>query len=92
LTTDAARFEAGGPLRTIHHSILISFPAPGKKKDGHKKEKARKKEIGRKNQDFEGAALPSSLSHGGEGLDSFHCSTRPPGKTHEAWVYGGDGA
>jgi hypothetical protein len=65
---------------------------PRKKKEGRKNEKARKKGIRKKYQDLEGVAFPSSLSHGGVGLDSFHCYTRPSAKTRETWVYGGGGA
>jgi hypothetical protein len=43
-----------------------------KKKDGRKKEKARKKGDRKKYQDLERVAFPSSLSHGGAGLDSIH--------------------
>jgi hypothetical protein len=42
----------------------------------------------KKYQDLKGVAFPSFLSHGGVGLDSFHCYARPLAKTHEAWVYG----
>jgi hypothetical protein len=34
-------------MHTICHSLLASFPTPEKKKEGRKKEKAWKKEIGR---------------------------------------------
>jgi hypothetical protein len=64
----------------------------GEKKEGRKEERARKKEIGRKYQDLEGVALPSFLSHGRVGWDSFHYYAKPPAKTREAWVYGGCGA
>jgi hypothetical protein len=59
-----------------------------KKKRGMKKGESKKgKENRKRYQDLEGAALLSSLSHGRAGLDSFHCYTKPPTKTREAWVY-----
>jgi hypothetical protein len=51
-----------------------------------------KKRNRKKYQDLEGVALPSSLSHGGAGLDPFHRYAEPPTKPREAWVYGGGGA
>jgi hypothetical protein len=74
-------------LCTIRRFLLTSFPAPRKKKEGRKKEKARKKGNRKKYHDLEGVAFPSSLSHGRAGLGSSHRYSRPPTKTHEAWVY-----
>jgi hypothetical protein len=79
-------------LHTIHHFLPTSFPTPRKKKEGWKKENARKKGNRKKYQDLKGVAFPSSLSHGVEGLNSFHRYTMLPAKTHEAWVYGSGGA
>jgi hypothetical protein len=62
---------------------------PGKKKEGQERKTRGKEEIGRNIRISEGIAFPSSLSHGGVGLDSFPHYVRPPAKTHEAWVYGG---
>jgi hypothetical protein len=68
---------------------------PGqKRKQGRKQERTKKKKKGnrKKYQSPEGAALPSFLSHGGVGLDSFHHHAEPSAKTHEAWVYDGSGS
>jgi hypothetical protein len=99
LTTDAMGFEAGGcpcaPLYPHAPSIILSLPPSLclDKKRGTKKERAKKEKKNRKQyEDLEGAALPSSLSHGRAGLDSFYHYTEPPPKTHEAWVYVGSGA
>jgi hypothetical protein len=51
-----------------------------KKRDGKRRERE-KREIGRKYWHLESVALPSSLSHGGAGLDPFHCYIEPPAKT-----------
>jgi hypothetical protein len=64
-----------------------------KRKEGQKQERMKKEKGNRKKyQSPEGAALPSFLSHGGVGLNSFHRHTEPSAKTREAWVYGGGGA
>jgi hypothetical protein len=55
-------------------------------------QKKKKKGNRKKYQSPEGAALPSFLSHGGVGLDSFHHHAEPSAKTHEAWVYDGSGS
>jgi hypothetical protein len=94
-TTDTTGFRASGhpctPLYPFAPSTILSIPPFPclKKNEGRKEERAKKKENRRKYRDLEGVAFPS-LSHGGAGLDSFHHYARPPAKTHEAWVYGGD--
>jgi hypothetical protein len=76
-------------MLSLPHSLRL------KKKKGRKEEKERErereKEIGGY-QDLGGVASPSSSSHGRAGLDSFHHYVGPYAKTHEAWVYDGDGA
>jgi hypothetical protein len=76
-------------LHIIHCSLLTSFPARGKKR-GMEKGESEQKLDRKKYWDLEGVAFPSFLSHSGAGLDSFDRYARPPIKTHEAWVYGGD--
>jgi hypothetical protein len=71
-------------MHTIHHSLLTSFPAPGKRKRDEKRREKEKKEIAENTKIFEGVVSISSLSHGEAGLGSFHRYARPPAKTHEA--------
>jgi hypothetical protein len=74
----------------MHHSLLTSFPVPGKKKrNGKRREKKQKLEVILGSQ---GVALPSPLGKDRAGLDPFHCYDEPPAETHEEWVYGGGGA
>jgi hypothetical protein len=74
----------------MHHSLLTSFPVPGKKKrNGKRREKKQKLEVIPGSQ---GVALPSPLGKDRAGLDPFHCYAEPPAETHEEWVYGGGGA
>jgi hypothetical protein len=93
--THSTGFEAGGcpiSLHSICHSLLTSFPVPRKiKRDEKRREQKRKRNM-RKFQDLEGAALPSSLSHGGARLDTLIHYTEPSAKNHEAWVHDGGGA
>jgi hypothetical protein len=57
------------------------------KKDEKRIEQKKEKENRKWYQGLEGVELPSSLSHGGAGLDSIHRYTEPPAKTREPWVY-----
>jgi hypothetical protein len=57
------------------------------KKDEKRIEQKKEKENRKRYQGLEGVELPSSLSHGGAGLDSIHRYTEPPAKTCEPWVY-----
>jgi hypothetical protein len=57
------------------------------KKDEKRIEQKKEKENRKRYQGLEGVELPSSLSHGGAGLDSIHRYTEPPAKTREPWVY-----
>jgi hypothetical protein len=77
-------------LSPIRCSLPTSFPAlEERKRDGKRRERKRIK-IGKKYLNLKGVGFPSSLSHGGAGLDSFHRYAWAPVKTHEAWVYGGN--
>jgi hypothetical protein len=64
-----------------------------KNKSGVKKGESEKEKGNRKTyRGPVGTALSSSLSHGRAGLYFFYCYVEPSAKTHEAWVYVGDGA
>jgi hypothetical protein len=83
------------PYILAHHSLFSPylFPCAWQKERGLEKRRKRWKKGSRKKyQDIKGVAFPSSLSHDGVGLDSFHCYARPPSNTLESWVYGGGGA
>jgi hypothetical protein len=98
LTIDAMGFEASGhPCASLYPftaSTILSLPPSlhMKKERGAERGERKRRKIGKKYQDLEGVAFPSSKSHGGAGLDFFHHYARPPAKTHEAWVLGGDRA
>jgi hypothetical protein len=100
LTTDTTGFEAGGrpcaPLYPCSPSSILPLPPSlclDKKKRGAKKGETEKEKGNRKKyQGLKGASLPSSLSHGGARMYSFHYYTKPFAKTREAWVYVGSGA
>jgi hypothetical protein len=55
----------------ICHPVLTSFPTPEKERGTERKERGEKKNM-REYPDLEGVASPSSSSHGGVGLYSFH--------------------
>jgi hypothetical protein len=90
LTTDVAGFKAGGhPCAHLpFYPYLLPYVWTKKeKKDEKRIEQKKEKENRKRYQGLEGVELPSSLSHGGAGLDSIHHYTEPPAKTREPWVY-----
>jgi hypothetical protein len=98
LTIDAVGFKAGdrpcAPLSPCSSSTVLSLSpslCPDKKEKRGKNRRGRRNKKGnrKKYQSPKGVALPSFLSHGREGIDSFHHHTEASTKTHEACVYGG---
>jgi hypothetical protein len=65
---------------------------PEKRKRDRKTREQKRRKIGKKYQDLDVVAFPSSSIHGIAGLDSIHHYARTPAKIHEAGVYGGDRA
>jgi hypothetical protein len=100
LTTNAMGFRAGGhPCAPLYpctpSAILSSSPSlclDKKEKRGEKGESEKEKGSRKKYRGLVGTALPSSMSHGGPGLDFFHYYAEPSAKTLEAWVYVSGGA
>jgi hypothetical protein len=63
----------------IRHPLLASFLVTEKERGTKRRERERKKEIG-KNQDLKGVASRPISSHGGAGLVSFHHYAGPSTK------------